>query len=85
MPAGYRKGYLIAPMCSSCLDNHRAQVPTVTTNAFYSCYCRSFYTRASIAPYVVSAYEHFDGAERREHHSSLIYIVYILRQDSRIL
>jgi hypothetical protein len=67
------------------LDYHRVQIPIITTNAFDRSHGYTLDSRISIVSLVIFTYEDFDGAWYKQHYSSLVYIIHILDEDSRVL
>ena len=59
-------------------DNHRVQIPTITTNIFdYSHGCM-LDSHTSIISYIMYTHKNLDRAWYGKHHSSLVYVIDIL-------
>jgi hypothetical protein len=85
LPSRGRKRGPIASMGTRWPDDHWIQIPTITTNALDCSHGCALNSRTSIVSLIMLTYKDFDGAWHREHHSSLVHIIYVLRQDIWIL
>jgi hypothetical protein len=80
-----KKSSPVASISTRWPDYHRVQIPTIATNTFDRSHGCALDSRTSIVSLIMLTYKDFDKAWHRQHHSSLVHVIYILGQDSRIL